>query len=669
MDQTPAGYATGQLASAFVTAVTHEDAATRRRAEERVRRWSLVLSGGHTHGSRTPVKGLPAWVTLDVVRGGFATGEPSAGGPLRPHETRFGTRAAAFAHYLTDAGLAELYALLDSGDYRIDLPEQGALLAVAVLLRAGDRAAALDVLDAIGPFADRLCFTPVPDRPVLRAPGVVWRTGAGEVAAQLAARTENPRIAAQRETLTVWNPLADAFLALWLDFDAGRARELLARYRELAAKHPHSRKHLRRKENLYILRTAAEHAVAGRELTPRHAGLLRVAIASMTAKRGRPGSAGHTALRAAQARQAALPGHHELAHAVAARLEHVDPRSGVADADAVCAPVGGVPVPEPVRRVVRRATAGTIPELIRAGVVPSAEVLARLTPQVTSLVVASGYAHPALMAAVHRAFRTRRSLLLLHFAHQVRIDELPWVAALRTSRPAGRAETARRLGDHYLTGFPGTITPNPLVTELSSLTPEFPWVEELAADIFMDGFTPKFGRAATLAGELLDGSLYQRYYGIDYARAGDGFARYCRKRAGSPRGSVTGNGAVIEQGQIVTTHNLATLAYAAGAAPEDGWHGAAAGAFETVLRLAARPPAPRTRKDIAYAWRQAVFFLSVPGAGDPRDAIAGFHDRLAAAPAPVRDLITPVVTGLGRVASGTGDAGPLLGWAVRRPGR
>ncbi|MDP9793226.1 hypothetical protein J2S43_001738 [Catenuloplanes nepalensis] len=666
MEQVSAGYATGQLAAAFVTAATHEDPATRRRAEERVRRWSLVLSGGHAHGSRTPVKRFPAWVTLDVMRGGFATGEPAAGGPLRPHEARFGSRAAAFAHYLTDAGLAELHALLDSGDYRIDVPEQGALPAVASLLRAGDRAAALDVLDAIGPFADRLCFTPVPERPVLRAPDVVWRAGAGEVGAQLAARTENPRVAAQREALTVWNPLADEFLTLWLDFDAGRARDLLARYRELAARHTRSRKHLRRKENLYILRTAAEHAVAGRELTPRHAGLLRVAIAAMTAKRGRPGSPEHTALRTAQARHAGLPGHHQLAHAVAARLDRLDPRSGVADTDAVCAPVHGTPVPDSIRRVVRRATAGTIPELIRARVVPSAEVLARLTPQITSVVEASGYSDPVLMAAVYRAFRNRRSLLLLDYAHQVRIGELPWVAAQRTTGPAGRDETVRRLGSYYLTGFPGTITPNPLVAELSTLSPGLPWVEELAADIFMGGFTPKFGRAAALAGELLAGSLYQRYYGVDWSRAGRDFARHCRERAGSPRGSVAANGAVIEQGQIVTTHNLATLAYAAGAVPEDGWRAAADGAFGTVLRLAARPAGLRTRKDIAYAWRQVVFFLSVPGAGDPQDAIAAFHGRLAAGPGRLRERVLPVVTGLAEVAAGAHGIDPLLGWVTRR---
>ena len=37
-------------------------------------------------GSRS-VQGSPAWVTLDVVHGGFAAGGFAAGGALRPHES------------------------------------------------------------------------------------------------------------------------------------------------------------------------------------------------------------------------------------------------------------------------------------------------------------------------------------------------------------------------------------------------------------------------------------------------------------------------------------------------------------------------------------------------------------------------------------------------------
>src|SRR3982751_6274977 len=117
------GYAVDQLAKALVTATTHEDAATRERADRRMERWGAVLrgvmNGKLTIGSRTPVKDLPAWVTPGVVRGGFATGAAPAEGPLGAHERALATRAglpadraALFRHHLGTDGLTELWTLL-----------------------------------------------------------------------------------------------------------------------------------------------------------------------------------------------------------------------------------------------------------------------------------------------------------------------------------------------------------------------------------------------------------------------------------------------------------------------------------------------------------------------------------------------------------------------------
>ncbi len=93
------GYPGGQLASAFRTAFGHEDAATRQRAEERLRTWRRELDGMSagtlTVGSRTPVAGLPARATPQVVRGGFATGDAEAGGPPLPHGAAGGSEAQA----------------------------------------------------------------------------------------------------------------------------------------------------------------------------------------------------------------------------------------------------------------------------------------------------------------------------------------------------------------------------------------------------------------------------------------------------------------------------------------------------------------------------------------------------------------------------------------------
>ncbi len=97
-----------------------------------------MASGRLSVGSRTPVDGFPPWVTLEVVRGGFATGTADASGPLQAYEREaaqgFGVpaeRRALFAHCLTEPGPAWLWDRLDSEHYEIGVPEEAALLTMA----------------------------------------------------------------------------------------------------------------------------------------------------------------------------------------------------------------------------------------------------------------------------------------------------------------------------------------------------------------------------------------------------------------------------------------------------------------------------------------------------------------------------------------------------------
>ncbi|MGW4779192.1 hypothetical protein ACWEPA_21320 [Streptomyces filamentosus] len=740
-------YADRQLARAFTTALAHPDPETRQRAQERMRGWREVLAGMASGtlriGSRTPVEGLPAWVTPEVLHGGFATGAARAGGPLREHETeaarRVGVpaeRAALFAHHLTEPGLAALWELLDSGRYEVTVPEEAALLTVAWLVRAGEPEAALELVGALRPFADRLGFLPRPaDRPAPAA-GAVHRRTVGQVRAALAGRGPNGRVEAQREALAVWRPFADELLVHWLEFtgpegvvrpgaapDAGwvaRGRALLDRYERLAAEHPLTGRHRNPKGNEGILRGALAELVAGRALDARRAGLVRVAVTGMVRKRGLPGSERHAAVRDMQAAQAALPAHHALAAVVADRLGGLPQESGTVEVAPFTEPVtaaearhGGLPegaeVPPSLRRLVESARSAPLGELVATGVVPSAEAMAELVPQLVAAEHAAVHRDPGLrelMAANYRAFRDRRSLLLVDLARQVRPEELPWVRAVARhaagndrTRAAARA-AARTLAETAVEHFPGTLLPNPLVRELGSLARVSdlgaPLVEELAADIFMGRFSPKFLASAGIAAELLGGgSLYERYYGVDYAAvrelaetgrstrrgAADGalseFARLCRTRAGRGPGydSVAGNGMVIEQAQILTTHNLAVLVREFGVVPGGGWAAAARRAFGTVHRTterAGRSPYPLTGlKDAAYAWRQMVFHLSLCGEEERAEVLEWLPGEAARRPL-VASRLAPALLGLRHVAGGgtfdaegtarAGRARRLTGW-------
>ncbi|MFF5973277.1 hypothetical protein ACFY7C_17310 [Streptomyces sp. NPDC012769] len=801
-------YAEGRLARAFVTAHTHADPATRDRAQDRIRGWRQVLAGVAAGtlriGSRTPVSGLPAWVTPEVLHGGFATGSARAEGPLLPYETaaarRAGVpeeRAALFAHYLTEPGLRELWDLLDSGRYEVTLPEEAALLTVAWLVREGTAAAALELVLELSPFADRLRFTPRPAEVPAPRPGAVHRRTVGDAVSALVRRELSPAVEAQREALTIWRPFTDDLLRHWLETatpdgrepgrgpdrederedgrasgresgreaarglgrgsgheavrepggesgrepvrvldrepDAGwreRGAELLARYARLARQHTRCGRHRDPKSNEGILRAALEETVAGRPLDARRLGLLRHAVASMVRKRGLPGSARHAALRRAQAAQAALPSHRDVALVVAERLSDLPQQTGVADIEPLVAPVTraesertglptGTAVPSAVRRHVEGALSAPLATLVARGIVPSAEAMAELVPPIVAEETAAAYPDLSLrtlMAAHYRAFRNRRSLLLLDLQRQVRPEELPWVRAVepyrreegvddgagrgrRDGRAAARA-AVRELAEAAMAGFPGTLLPNPLVRELSVLVrrtgDDAPLVEELAADIFMGTFARKFLTAADIAAELLGGgSLYERYYGIDYAavralagRRGDAtgmtpeFAALCHERAGSPKDSwsVAANGTVIEQAQILTTHNLATLVHRFGAEPEPGWAELARRCHTTVCRLTERAqhtPYPlATLKDTAYAWRQMVFHLSLCEPAERDAFLARLPDETARHRPVVAARLAPALEGLRLVAAGgsfaddgTADAGRarrLTGWTVSR---
>jgi hypothetical protein len=160
-----------------------------------------------------------------------------------------------------------------------------------------------------------------------------------------------------------------------------------------------------------------------------------------------------------------------------------------------------------------------------------------------------------------------------------------------------------------------------------------------------------------------------------------------RPRAGGPadRWSVLANGMVIEQSQILTTHNLATLVQPVGVAPTPGWPKLARRSFRAVWQLVFRvhnnPRPLGTIKDAAYAWRQTLLYLALTSHADQAAFVAWAREQVRAQPAHTTERLGPVVAGLAHVLAGgmfdadgvAGDARRFLGWAVgghwMQPGR
>jgi hypothetical protein len=180
-----------------------------------------------------------------------------------------------------------------------------------------------------------------------------------------------------------------------------------------------------------------------------------------------------------------------------------------------------------------------------------------------------------------------------------------------------------------------------------------------------------------------DGSLLDKARIRWGKRTADDFASLCQERAkeaGTGDGSfVARNGAVIEQSQILTTHNLAQLVerldlrdQISSSAPH-----LASDAFTWIVRQQNTPrPDWRSRlqtlKNTAYAWRQALFLLSLADDAAQRQVIDSWRDQWSTAPTEWRNRFEPALIGLERVAAGDrfDEAGALdggrrfLGWSV-----
>ncbi|MDA3646230.1 hypothetical protein LZ318_29250 [Saccharopolyspora indica] len=749
-------YAVAQWTAALAAARSGDDAAL-----EKVRRWEDVLAGmagGRLEiGSRTPVADTPAWVTLEVAHGGFATGRYLAQAPLSdaererlaalPEDVPGGTdRERLNLWYLGDAGRAELLAALRDGTYRIDVPEESALAVAALLLDRGFAEQALDLVAELRPLMHRLRFTPRFE-PVPQPSGAAVRLApVSEVTASLRRVRVPEQLAAMRETLEVWNPLYDRLVELWcstvdgelphLDEERGEVRggwpcrrwpddwtqartRWLDDYTRISRDHAPSGRHAHPKSNFARLRAALLACpVDSAKLSGREVGWIRRALANTTTRHGAPHAEFRASIRAAQAESIAAPTHAAVAELVATRLDHYPADGGVPSLEPIAAAVSeedgvnGVPVgtaiPAHLVDKAARALEAPVDELVHRGVITSGEVLARVLPQLTARFAAAGLDDPVLAGVyeqTYTAFRRRRSLLLLNLEQQVRFGELPWVRALAVCRSpqVDRSVAAHRSLQQAvllaITSFPQALPPNPLVREFGAMASlagtRLPLVEEVAADIFMGTFTVKWRDAAVLASRVLAGTVYAAYYDLPPEsawpqerrtgtrwgrRTADDFAELCVARAeeaGSGRGLASRNGAVLEQSQILTTHNLAVLVHELGLADQlcERAPDLVRRTFDWVVaRLRQQPGLDHHAaliqvKNAAYAWRQAIFLL---GFCDPQEQQA----QLSRLDEAVRDAgltrFTPAVDGLVHVLgggrfdeTGTTPSGGrrFLGWA------
>ncbi|MBN9415133.1 hypothetical protein ABS71_16260 [bacterium SCN 62-11] len=679
------GYILTQLAQRLTTEQNHSDPEVAERARRRADQWQRLLEamnlGQLEFGSRTPVADLPAWVTLEVLTGGFASGGALAAGPLQPHEQQkleqlgLQERLELNGHFLSASGLKELRGLLASGNYQVEVAEEGAWLVLAWLEQHGHLEQAAELLEALLPFADRLRFYPVPRDQSSPLDGKVQLQTVAELRRELSRITPNGRILAQKETVEVWLPFYDEMLGLFQETVADgwpyrvfppdwkeRAQQLLSRYQVLRQAHrlcglPERRKHSFAQLRLFLERDPA--TLSGREV-----GRLRLILQRSERKRGLPGSPSFLEARQRQKDQVQGPTHQQQAVQYAQNLSSQPQHVGLASLEGV---------PPALTSKAARSLRAPLEELVERGLVPSGEVLARILPQLVAQLRASEFSDRALgrlYASIYQAFRQRRSLLLLNLQSQVRLEELPWVAAVQPYR-SGQSPSRlalKSLTTAALRAFPQTILPNKLIREMRALAsdgqPSLLFTDELAADIFMGKFAEHYAQVARQAQDFLRGSLYQVYYRIEPGSFED-LAAVCAARAGVKLGAYKPaiNGQILEQQQILTTHNLAALFQ--GLELELDTRELAGRCFRWICRRLQIPQGHwhdqlLTIKNCAYAWRQMIFFLSV---GPQGNFFEWAGDHLSRQPEAFQSRFQPAWSGLLQAREGQPAEQPLLGWS------
>ena len=676
--------------------------------------WKTILSGIMTGdlkvGSREPVSGMPIWATPAVARGGFATGDYAAGGALLSHERTIAdeleinsqsvplVRQQINRWFLTAEGVDQLKIRAQDRRFHIEQPEEAALMSVA-LLADSYRDVASDIVLAISPFFDRLRFYPRPlEHPL--SPGINVRT-VGDARRSLAQIKPRRDIEIQAATLDIWLPLYDRLIDLIADKRTKKwnlkAKQWLSDCS--AADTAHQSKRWSDPEGPFQrCKRALELLATGKDIPKKDLNYLPLVVKRHRAKNAQ--GVERDKMRQEQAKQNVSVWFDAVAEIVLDRMQTYPDKDGLANPDEILRPVSkkeanprapfNTDLPGGVHKRVLSAKKGTIEELIEGGQIQSPEVLAEVLPQITSAVHASGFKGEdiaSLFSETYKAFHNRRSLLLLNLESQVRIEELPWVKALLETRSNSSQfvdlskATLTEFVSQTLTHFPHVQFPNPLVEQMQDLAKrgnlKIPFVPEIAADIFMGTFSPRFEQAAQITAQRYKGKLYGRYYNLPETVQTGSLGSLCSERAGksSRQGfSVAYNGTVIEQALILTSHNMAGVFNALDLSGLD-CEALSLKCFTWLCdRLELIPPTYHAElislKNSAYAWRQMVALMSELPESELNAVITKLQSHLSHRSVDLQGRLTPILRALSRVAiEGThlsNRSQQFLGWTLDR---
>lgn len=611
---------------------------------------------------------------------------------ISPTDNPADTRSKLNRIWLSEPFYSQLCDMLDRGTYRVNFPEESVMLVVVALHRSGHNDEAEELINTIAPFMGRVRFFPKPAQRPLPLDRKISMMTVSDALTQLKNRfspdpehRSNTRRRIEKNALVFdqWLPLKNRLLKLMLDTVKGEppyynetgelcggtplttmtpkwteeARRFQADRKRVLKQHPElQHRSTKKRGSERILLRSLEIALANppENQSPsdrvdflKIQGNLRKLLADIHHKQGVPGTQKYQKIQ--DAHQLWLTEYKNRTSEGQLLITQLLPFKDNNEISPENLPRDLTLMPAPVKKLFSKLQPRELAELLEQGDIPSSEVLASKLLAIVPIVKSESITDPTLatlFAHVGRAFNKRRSLLLQNFQSQVKMDELPWVKPLQSITPVDKAkelENARNLITDVVlqtfAHFPYTILPNPFLKSLTQLINTLPkysvrqidLTHELASDIFEHGFSERYLKSAKEAAELMQGTLYEKYYGLEYDRIGllehkSSLYNLCHSLSGVPAFTNPrsyrphDNGKIIEWQQIITTHNLATLTNALCLHEYlQGDNGAKLShkvADWIVDKCSSYNPEEsclvrlHEHKNIAFAFRQMLFFLS-----------------------------------------------------------
>lgn len=517
---------------------------------EQVEVMTGVFTKGVSIGSRVDT-GRPAWVTPEITKSGFSSGNHLAGGPLKQHEldvikdidgktsTEPSIRYAINNWCLTNKkGREWITDLANSGQYCLNTMEESAIMSIVLLGKLRDTS---KLVAEIEPWFRYLRFFPEP-KSVNVSELHVPRSSVLSVENlhKKLVSEKNPMIRSielMKHAMDKLEKFNESYMAIY-----NKSKEILplfSGYKTRRSNKMESFKtfvgQIRKVMNDFGLESRIAKSTAGKLLNAidvfikygmdtkksfrKHIELHLGNASSKIQLRSRtPEDMAKNIRSSVYEREELMKIIHPMRDSIGIEKETVDALV--------------LKFPD-LKKSIKRTTLGTLTELCQEGLIESAEMFADQVAVMSAIAKATVFkkgAHQNLARNMYKAFSSRRSKLLLNLETQVKMSEIPWFTVFEKvfrTKTKDTDEISKSVFIEYLSNFPGIQMPNSFVDVMSHQLGRNGLVKEIAADIFMGKFVKTFGAQAkereTVLGE-------DTPYGAYYSESIIGFPKGSEKK-------------------------------------------------------------------------------------------------------------------------------------------